>query len=182
VLYYTCFRTQWGYFGLAGGDDAVCRTSLPNADRTVTEGDLLAGLAWHSQDARFEKGLFRPLQQRIMAYFEGENVDFSTDPAVCLDRIRPFGRKVLLACRQIAPGQTTTYRALAAQIGNPDAARAVGGAMAANPIPLIIPCHRVLRTDGRLGGFSAPGGTATKQRLLQHEQATCVPAPANVAT
>jgi len=179
VLYYTCFRTQWGYFGIAGADEAVCRTSLPNVDRDATEADLLAGLVRHPEDARFEKGLFRPLQQRIIRYFAGENVDFSPDPAVCLDRIRPFGRKVLLACRKIAHGRTTTYSALATQIDSPDAARAVGGALAANPIPLIIPCHRVLRTDGRLGGFSAPGGTATKQRLLQHEQATHAPALSN---
>jgi len=56
------------------------------------------------------------------------------------------------------------------RIGHPGAARAVGSALARNPIPLIIPCHRVLRTDGHLGGFSAPGGITTKQNLLRHEQ------------
>jgi len=178
MLYYTVFRTQWGYFGLAGCDDAVWRTSLPEADREATLARLLAGLACRGEEPRFERGLFRPLQRRITGYFEGENVDFSTDPAVFLDGIRPFGRKVLRACRNIPHGQTATYGALAARVGSPAAARAVGGAMAANPIPLIIPCHRVLRADGGLGGFSATGGTATKQRLLQHERPTCAaPAP-----
>jgi methylated-DNA-[protein]-cysteine S-methyltransferase len=173
VLYHTVFRTQWGYFGLAGCDDTVWAASLPEADREATQTRLLAGLPCRPEETRFERGLFRPLQQRIMAYFEGENVDFSTDPAVCLDRIRPFGRKVLRACRRIAPGQTATYATLAARAGSPAAARAVGSTLAANPIPLIIPCHRVLRSDGGLGGFSAVGGTATKQRLLQHERAIC---------
>jgi len=172
MLYYTVFRTQWGYFGLAGCDDAVWTASLPEADREAAQARLLSGLPRHPEEARFERGLFRPLQQQITGYFAGENVDFSTDPAVCLDGIRPFGRKVLRACRRIAAGQTTTYGTLAARVGSPAAARAVGSVLAANPIPLIIPCHRVLRSDGGLGGFSAPGGTATKQRLLQHERAT----------
>jgi len=79
-------------------------------------------------------------------------------------------RQVLQACRNISFGQTRTYSDLAKQVGSPNAARAVGGVMAHNPIPLIIPCHRVLRTDGGLGGFSAPGGIAIKQKMLHHEQ------------
>ena len=111
------------------------------------------------------------LQERIVAYYEGEPVDFSADPAVSLNGAGPFVHKVLQACRMIAFGQTKTYSDLARQVGSPNAARAVGSVMAGNPVPLIIPCHRVLRTDGGLGGFSAPGGTATKQKMLHHEQA-----------
>ena len=111
------------------------------------------------------RGSFLPdLQERIIAYFEGENVDFSTDPAVNLDALTPFDRKVLQTCRKIPPGETTTYGDLAVRVGHPGAARAVGSALAHNPIPLIIPCHRVLRSDGSLGGFSAPGGLTTKQK------------------
>lgn len=106
-----------------------------------------------------------------MAYYEGEPVDFSRDPAVDLNGSHPFARRVLQACRKIAFGRTTTYSDLARQVGSPRAARAVGSVMAGNPIPLIIPCHRVLRTDSGLGGFSAPGGTAIKQKMLRHEQA-----------
>jgi len=97
-------------------------------------------------------------------------VDFSTDPAVSLNGSGSFAHKVLQACRKIAFGRTTTYGDLARQVGSPRAARAVGSVMAGNPIPLIIPCHRVLRTNGGLGGFSAPGGTAIKQKMLDHEQ------------
>jgi methylated-DNA-[protein]-cysteine S-methyltransferase len=166
LLRHTVFKTPWGYFGLAATGDTVQRTCLPGLDRAQVLQALLAGLA----DAPFDRGLLGGLQQRITAYFEGENVDFSTDPAVDLAGRGTFDRTVLSACRQIGPGQTATYSELAVRIGKPGAGRAVGNALARNPIPLIIPCHRVLRADGGLGGFSAPGGTAAKQRMLQHEQ------------
>jgi methylated-DNA-[protein]-cysteine S-methyltransferase len=170
MMYYTVFQTKWGYFGLAGTDEAVTRTCLPVAHRAMAERALLLGLGPAARDVRLRRGLFQDLQEHIAAYFEGENVDFSSDPPLDLDYATDFGRKVLRACRAIPLGKTTTYSDLAGQIGRPGAARAVGGVMAANPIPLIIPCHRVLRTDGHLGGFSAPGGIATKQRMLAHER------------
>jgi methylated-DNA-[protein]-cysteine S-methyltransferase len=136
----------------------------------MAEEKLLAGAAG---DAHLEARFFGPLQERICAYFEGENVDFSTNPAVSLPSIGPFGRQVLEACRRIEFGRTMTYAGLAGQLGRPHAARAVGNALAANPVPLIVPCHRVLRTDGHVGGFTAPGGPAVKQRLLTHEQVAC---------
>jgi methylated-DNA-[protein]-cysteine S-methyltransferase len=77
---------------------------------------------------------------------------------------------VLEACRGIPYGRTTTYAELAAKAGNPRAARAAGSAMSHNPIPIIIPCHRVLHTGGGLGGFSAPGGLSLKERLLAMER------------
>jgi methylated-DNA-[protein]-cysteine S-methyltransferase len=170
MLYYTVFRTQWGYFAFAGVDDTVSRTFLPVADRQAAERGLLWGLGPAAHDVRFRQGYRPDVQEQIVAYFEGQTVDFSIDPPVDLDHASPFGQKVLAACRTIPFGGKMTYSDLARQVGCPAAARAVGGVMAANPIPLIIPCHRVLRTDGGLGGFSAPGGTAIKQRLLEHEQ------------
>jgi len=174
MLEYVVFRTKWGYFGLAGHEETVCRTSLPVASRAVAEDALCAALGADAAAVRRERGLLRPLQERICAYFEGENVDFSTDPAVSLSSVGSFSREVLQACRQIPFGRTVTYADLAGKLGRPHAARAVGNALAANCVPLIVPCHRVLRTDGRLGGFSAPGGPATKQRLLSHERAICL--------
>ena len=173
-MQYAIFETSWGYFAIAGTNDVLYRTCLPAADRQAAQRELLK--AFQPDESRVgwvlnPRGTFLPdLQERIVAYFEGENVDFSTDPAVCLDGLSPFDRKVLQTCRKIAPGETTTYGDLAVRIGHPGAARAVGTALAHNPIPLIIPCHRVLRTDGSLGGFSAPGGITTKQNLLRHEQ------------
>jgi methylated-DNA-[protein]-cysteine S-methyltransferase len=81
-----------------------------------------------------------------------------------------FQRRVLLACRAILYGQTRSYGDLAAQVGSPGAARAVGNVMAHNCVPLIIPCHRVVASQGQLGGFSAPRGLSMKRRLLQLEQ------------
>ncbi|MGE5295147.1 MAG: methylated-DNA--[protein]-cysteine S-methyltransferase [Solirubrobacterales bacterium] len=170
MLNYTVFRTQWGHFAFAGVDDAVCRTFLPVADRQAAERGLLLGLGPAAHAVRFDQGYLPELQEQIVAYYEGEPVDFSVDPPAYIENISPFGRKVLLACRAIPFGVAKTYSDLARQIGSPLAARAVGSVMAANPIPLIIPCHRILRTDGGLGGFSAPGGTAVKQRLLEHER------------
>ena len=150
-------------------DGVVLRTCLPLPDRRRAEQEILKALGPARDHVQFDKNLFLDLQQRIAAYFEGENVDFSTDPAVSLDGLSPWDHKVLLTCRKIPSGQTTTYGELGVRIGHPGAARAVGSALARNPIPLIIPCHRVLRTDGHLGGFSAPGGLTTKQALLRHE-------------
>ena len=81
----------------------------------------------------------------------------------------PFHRRVYAVARAIAPGTTLTYREVAARLGEPDAARAVGQALARNPIPIIVPCHRVVACGGKPGGFSAPGGIVTKFRLLDLE-------------
>jgi methylated-DNA-[protein]-cysteine S-methyltransferase len=176
-MQYTTFETNWGYVAIAGRDGLLCRMCLPVADRQAAQREIVRALALTHEDMQPDESFLPDLQERIIAYFEGENVDFSTDPAVNLDGLSPFDRKVLLTCRKIPPGETATYGELAVRIGHPGAARAVGSALAHNPIPLIIPCHRVLRTDGTLGGFSAPGGITTKQRLLRHEQAPVIAIP-----
>lgn len=81
----------------------------------------------------------------------------------------PFARRVLAACRNIPYGQTRSYGELATAAGSPGAARAVGAVMAQNRLPLLIPCHRVIGSQGKLGGYSAPGGLETKVRLLNLE-------------
>jgi methylated-DNA-[protein]-cysteine S-methyltransferase len=106
----------------------------------------------------------------IAALLSGEASDLSTVP-VDLSGAQPFDRRVYAAARSIRAGQTRTYGELAAALGEPGEARAVGAAMARNPVPLVVPCHRVVAADGRLGGFSAPGGVATKRRLLAIEGA-----------
>jgi len=118
----------------------------------------------------FDKTFFETLQKQIAAYFDGTRIDFSPKIPLDLDRLSPFHRSVLTACREIRFGQTITYAELAARAGRPAAARAVGSALAKNPLPLLVPCHRVLRSDGQIGGFSAPGAITVKKRLLLHEQ------------
>lgn len=96
--------------------------------------------------------------------FAGIEIDLSGLPS--------FERRVLEAAFAIPPGETRTYGEIAERVGVPGAARAVGRALGRNPIPVIVPCHRVLGADGRSGGFSAPGGVLTKLRLLEIEHAT----------
>ena len=169
TMRHTIFKTRWGYFGLVCQAESVSRTSLPAPSQTTARQSLLAGAALQPADAPFETDLMADLQRRIVAYFEGEKVDFSTDPAVCLPNLSAFGQVILAACRRIAFGRTQTYAQLAASAGRSQAARAVGNIMARNPVPLIVPCHRIVRTDGGLGGFSGIGGTTMKQRMLHHE-------------
>jgi methylated-DNA-[protein]-cysteine S-methyltransferase len=163
---YTIFKTKWGWFGLAGQENSVCRTILPENKAESVKSQLLKEFP----DAKIEKSLFKNLQKQIIDYFEGKNVDFNTDIEVYWNGIGNFSHKILAACRNIKSGQTTTYADLARKAGFPDAGRAAGNALAKNPIPLIIPCHRVIRADGKLGGFSATGGTTLKKRLLQLEK------------
>lgn len=173
MIRYTTFKTPWGHFGLVCAGETVCRTFLPARDEATVRTALLSSVGPSSHNVAREQGLARDLRQRIVAYYEGENVDFSTDPAVDLTDCSPFAQAVLSVCRQIPAGRTQTYAGLAERAGRPCGARAAGNALAANPIPLIVPCHRVLRTDGGLGGFSAPGGTEMKQRMLRHERFAC---------
>jgi len=162
---YVIFQTKWGYFGLAGTESALCRTQLPGPEHKKIESRLLKNLP----DAQFDKNYFKMLQKQIVAYFEGSCVNFSSDIPVILDGFGAFSGKVLTACREIEFGQRITYAGLAAKAGKSNASRAVGNALANNPLPLIIPCHRVLRTDGKMGGFSAPGGISFKKRMLTLE-------------
>jgi len=85
--------------------------------------------------------------------------------------IDPFRREVYAATREIPAGTTMSYGEVARAIGRPDAARDVGAALARNPCPIIVPCHRVVAANGALTGFSAPGGLETKRRMLQLEGA-----------
>ncbi|MDR7419141.1 MAG: type II toxin-antitoxin system prevent-host-death family antitoxin [Armatimonadota bacterium] len=93
------------------------------------------------------------------------------DGPVDLARLGPFEREVLAELRRIPAGQTRTYQQVALALGEPGAARAVGAACARNPVPLLIPCHRVVRSDGGLGGYSLRGGVELKRRLLRDEGA-----------
>lgn len=163
---YTVFRTKWGYFGLAGFEDTLWRTHLPATRLETVKSCLLSGV----QTAKNDESFFKELQKQISAYFEGVLVEFNPGIAISLDRFRSFTMSVLTACRRIRFGQTISYSALAENLGRPSAARAVGNALAANPLPLIIPCHRVIRRDGKIGGFTAPGATNLKRKMLLLEQ------------
>ena len=112
----------------------------------------------------------------IRELLTGEPVDLT---GVVLDEegLPAFDRAAWAVARTVPPGETITYGEIAARIGDPQAARAVGRAMGANPFPIIVPCHRVLGADGKMGGFSAAGGVVAKARLLSIERARIDGAP-----
>lgn len=166
---YIVFPTVLGHCGLAWGVKGIRRLQLPGADAAETERLLVRrvpSLSVAAPDAEL-----RSVIDRIVRYFAGEAMDFSKMPVDVPDA-EPFHRDVYEAVRLIGWGSTTTYGAIARALGSgPEKARDVGQAMAKNPVPLIIPCHRVLAAGGRLGGFSAPGGATTKLRMLALENA-----------
>jgi len=109
-------------------------------------------------------------------HLQGGGEDLSGVP-VDLSGLSDFTRAVLAEVRRIPPGQTRSYGEVAAALGRPRAARAVGQALARNPVPLLVPCHRVVSRQGRLGGFTAPGGAGLKRRLLELERARGIAGP-----
>lgn len=115
----------------------------------------------------------KDLDRALEAFFRG---DHSAIESLTLDATgwTEFTRRVYEACRRIPIGQTVSYQQLAASVGRPRASRAVGGAMSRNRVLLVIPCHRVIAANGKLTGFSAPGGLETKQRLLDLERSSAV--------
>jgi methylated-DNA-[protein]-cysteine S-methyltransferase len=113
-------------------------------------------------------GIQSSLVVRLQAFASGDDIDFQ-DIELDIACLTEFQRKVTLSCRAIPPGQVLTYGQLATQAGSPGAARAVGQVMARNRWPLVVPCHRVIAAQGRLGGFSAPNGRDVKKKLLDRE-------------
>lgn len=164
---YAIYQTAWGWFGCVVRKDRLVASHLP-ADESMVYENIRRD--W--PEARRQQNLLPDLKRSVLAYFNGRAEPF--DVRVDLSERTPFQRAVLQACRRIPHGQTATYADLARKVGNPKAARAVGRVMATNPMPLVIPCHRVLCGDGSLGGFSSPGGVELKKRLLRFEDDSLV--------
>lgn len=166
-LKYVTFKVRHGYFGLLGTTKNLLRSCLPTKTKQACIDTLLADI----ESSEFDKSCFKNLQGLISAYFKDNYADFSNVP-VALKPFNSFSRKILTACQKIPLGQTMTYGRLAKIAGSIKGARAAGNVLAKNPVPLIIPCHRVICSNGRLGGFSAAGGIKTKKILLDMEQKT----------
>jgi methylated-DNA-[protein]-cysteine S-methyltransferase len=158
------FGTQLGACGFGWSARGIDRFLLPVEDPLTGEALLRKGAPERAFVACPPRKL-RRLPKRVSAHLAGKP-DPMLDVPLDLSGATEFSRKVYLTLRRIGPGQVTSYRNLARKAGHPGAARAVGRAMATNPIPLLIPCHRVLTTDNRLNGFSAEGGIALKARIL----------------
>ena len=160
-LKYVTFDARMGWVGVLGSSRGIMRTTLPRTSAEEARR-LLGEPADHAGPSR---RLFENLIARLRSYFQAERVDFPDE--LDLAGATSFQIKVWGATRLIPYGDTVSYRWLAAQIARPGAVRAVGLALARNPLPIIIPCHRVVNSDGRLGGFS--GGLELKGYLLSLE-------------
>jgi methylated-DNA-[protein]-cysteine S-methyltransferase len=164
--HYCLFDTAIGACGIAWSGRGVTRLQLPERSRDATERRLRGRLALAT--AGTPPAAIRAAISLLERYFAGEQVDLS-GIALDLSGVSPFHSKIYAAARGLVWGETSTYGDLARQVGSRGAARAVGQAMGSNPAPVLIPCHRVLAAGGKVGGFSAHGGTTTKQRLLALE-------------
>ena len=163
---YTLFDTSIGTCGVAWSEAGLTQLQLPEADRGATESrlaDRCGGVPASEPPASITHAI-----GQIQCYLGGEQVEL-TGIELDLTEASPFHRKVYEAAREIGWGQTASYGELATLAGSPGAARSVGHAMSRNPVALVIPCHRIVASGNRLGGFSAYGGLSTKDRLLTME-------------
>lgn len=156
------FDTALGEFGIGWTEAGLARVQLPGLDHGAL-GQRINGARAGEPTLVIEA-----LINQIEDYAEGDIVDFSAVP-LDLSGVPDFNRRAYNLLLQFGWGQTTTYGGLARQLGGVGLSRAVGAAMGANPMPLVIPCHRVLASDGKPGGFSAPGGAESKLRMLALE-------------
>jgi methylated-DNA-[protein]-cysteine S-methyltransferase len=165
---YTLFATPIGQCGIAWSARGICAVQLPEAAAAATRARLQRRLP--GAKSAPPPPPVRRAMAAIVRLLHGKARELGP-LAIDYGDASEFHRRVCEAARAIPAGQTLTYGELAAQLGQPGAARAVGGVMARNSLPIIVPCHRVLAAGGRPGGFSAHGGVTTKLRMLRIEAA-----------
>jgi methylated-DNA-[protein]-cysteine S-methyltransferase len=165
---FALFDTAIGRCGIAWSTGGIGGVQLPEADDARTRARIRR---------RHPGAVETPPPREVLAVCEaiaalarGERRDL-TDVALDMQGVPAFDRQVYELARGIAPGTTSTYGAIASRLGKPEAARDVGRALGENRFAIVVPCHRVLAAGGKVGGFSAHGGIATKRRLLAIESA-----------
>lgn len=168
-MHYRIIDTAWGEFGLVASEAGAIRTLLPDRSKSMRRR-----IASETPNADEDRRMLPRLARAIAGYFEDERSGAAHtrarfDAELDLSAVTPFRRRVYLACSKIPSGTLATYSDLAALAGSPAAVRAVGSAMANNPLPLLVPCHRIVRSDGTIGGFSSTRGVSQKKALLRHE-------------
>ena len=160
------FLTRLGWVGIAWSARGLAAVAGPARRAQAAEEELGERIGdFSSVPEPPTRGLGWALEEKLRAYMDGQRVSF--DEPVDLSRMSAFVRRVLEAARSIPYGEVRTYARVAAEAGNPRAARATGQALGANPMPIVVPCHRVVTSSGRLGGYR--GGLALKARLLALE-------------
>jgi len=163
--YRSLFATTLGYGGVVASEEGLLEVFLPFAGESEIE--MERRIADFYPFTRAENSVTREAALLLRKYFTGERVCF--DLPVDRGAFTPFQAVVYAAVAEIPYGVVRSYAEVAARIGRPRTARGVGSAMARNPLPILIPCHRVVGTSGALTGYSAPGGIMSKVWLLQME-------------
>ena len=164
----TLFDTAIGRCGIAWGPLGIVALQLAEATSDATRARLLRACPEAGECEPPET--VRTAIEAIVALLRGEPRDL-TGIALDMERVPDFHRRVYQVAQTIPPGKTLTYGDVARRLGDPGAAQAVGQALGRNPFAIIVPCHRVVAAGGRIGGFSANGGAATKRRILAIEGA-----------
>ncbi len=176
-MHYTLFETALGWMGIAWSDHGITAVQTPDRDRDATERRLFRRP--RCSDAKPAETMPPEIATAVdllQRYASGETVDFNS---IAVDvEAEPFFKDIWQAARDLGFGETVTYGELANRAGHPGMARETGQALGANPVPVIVPCHRIVAAGGKLGGFSAPGGTRTKEKLLALEGVHVGPPPA----
>jgi methylated-DNA-[protein]-cysteine S-methyltransferase len=165
---FTLFDTAIGACGIAWGVQGIVGVQLPEHDATATHDRLQRRYPGASEAPPPPN--VRQTIDAVIALLRGEACDLSA-AALDMRGVSRFHQQIYAVARGIPPGATLSYGEIATRLGDRGAARTVGEAMARNPFPIIVPCHRVLAANGKMGGFSATGGVATKLRLLNIERA-----------
>lgn len=170
---HTLFPTAFGTCGVAWNERGLTGFQLPEADVEDTERHLAKKAHSKAADEPRPEWL-RRLIERVQAHLEGKLQDFADAP-IDWSRVSDFQQAVYLHALAIKPGYKKSYGEIAKAMGlGNEAARAVGVALATNPWPLVVPCHRVVSASDKMTGFSAPGGVRTKTRLLALEGAELI--------
>jgi len=165
-LNYTIFNTDMGWVGMLASAKRLLGTTLPQ--RSAQEACLLLGDSVNR--ATCSPHPFKDLMERLKAYFSGHRITFPDK--LDLSQGTHFQREVWEITRRIPYGETRSYAWVAEQIRKPRAVRAVGQALGKNPLPIIVPCHRVVASDGKLGGFG--GGVEMKKHLISLEASASI--------
>ena len=171
---FALFETAIGGCAIAWSGSGILALQLPEADGDRTRARVMR--RWPDAQEEPPPPAVRHAVDSVIALLSGAAVDLST-VALDMKRVPAFDRRVYEVARTIPPGQTLTYGEVAARLGDPGAAREVGQALGRNPFAVIVPCHRVVATGGKTGGFSATGGVTTKLRLLEIERARLASEP-----
>lgn len=161
MIYYTQIKTQIGNLGLVRDDDSFLRVYLPNEEISKQ----ILQKKHPNENIIEDKSGFEDVINQLGEYFDGKRKYFSIKNRM---DIPPFYKIALAEVSKVPYGETASYSQIAQKLNNPKAARAVGSANARNPLPIIIPCHRIIANNGKLGGYG--GGIKMKKYLLKFEK------------